>query len=76
MTKHACLLDRRRKTVLIDAVWTPFADAFDANLTHGIDLDIFDWIIANHGEVEHSGALPALMKQISNKPIYCTANTV
>jgi flavorubredoxin len=46
------------------------------NLAKEVDLDKIDFIIANHGEVDHSGALPALMKRIPGKPIYCTANAV
>ena len=41
-----------------------------------IDLESIDYIITNHGEVDHSGALPALMARIPNTPIYCTANAV
>lgn len=64
------------KTVLIDTVWTPFAEEFVENLSKEIDLDKIDYIVANHGEVDHSGALPALMKRIPGKPIYCTENAV
>ncbi|MGI6712213.1 MAG: anaerobic nitric oxide reductase flavorubredoxin [Bacillota bacterium] len=64
------------KTVLIDTVWAPFAEEFVDNLMKEIDLNKIDFIIANHGEVDHSGALPALMKKIPDKPIYCTANAV
>ena len=64
------------KTVLIDTVWLPFADEFVDNLKKEIDLNKIDYIIVNHGEVDHSGALPALMKHIPDKPIYCTANAV
>ena len=39
-------------------------------------MNTIDYIVANHGEVDHSGALPALMKHIPDKPIYCTANAV
>ena len=39
-------------------------------------MDKIDFIVANHGEIDHSGALPALMKRIPDKPIYCTANAV
>ncbi|NLX84299.1 MAG: anaerobic nitric oxide reductase flavorubredoxin [Synergistaceae bacterium] len=69
-------LIEEEKTVLIDTVWMPFADEFVENLQKEIDLDKIDYVIANHGEVDHSGALPALMKHIPNKPIYCTANAV
>ena len=69
-------LIEEEKTVLIDTVWMPFADEFVANLQKEIDLNKIDYIIVNHGEVDHSGSLPALMKLIPDKPIYCTANAV
>ena len=69
-------LVEEEKTVLIDTVWMPFADEFVENLQKEIDLNKIDYIIANHGEVDHSGALLALMKHIPDKPIYCTANAV
>ncbi|HOF99837.1 MAG TPA: anaerobic nitric oxide reductase flavorubredoxin [Clostridia bacterium] len=69
-------LIREGKTVLIDTVWAPFAEEFVDNLAKEIDLNEIDCVVANHGEVDHSGALPALMKHIPDKPIYCTANAV
>lgn len=69
-------LIKEEKTVLIDTVWAPFADEFVENLAGEIDLDKIDFIVQNHGEVDHSGALPALMKRIPHTPIYCTANAV
>ena len=64
------------KTVLIDTVWLPFAEEFVTNLAAEIDLNKIDYIVVNHGEVDHSGSLPALMKRIPQTPIYCTANAV
>ncbi|MDD2234977.1 MAG: anaerobic nitric oxide reductase flavorubredoxin [Desulfitobacteriaceae bacterium] len=64
------------KNVLIDTVWMPFAGEYVDNLAKEIDLNQIDIIIANHGEVDHSGALPTLMKYIPDTPIYCTANAV
>ena len=69
-------LIEEEKTVLIDTVWMPFADEFVSNLQKEIDLNKIDYIVVNHGEVDHSGSLPALMKLIPGKPIYCTANAV
>ena len=69
-------LIEEEKTVLIDTVWMPFAEEFVANLQKEIDLNKIDYIVVNHGEVDHSGSLPALMKLIPGKPIYCTANAV
>lgn len=69
-------LIQEEKTVLIDTVWLPFAHEYVKNLSSEIDLKKIDIIIANHGEVDHSGALPELMEHIPDKPIYCTANAV
>lgn len=67
-------LIRDKKNVLIDTAWLPYDKEFVSNLKEEINLEEIDYIIANHGEVDHSGSLPALMKEIPNTPIYCTAN--
>ncbi len=69
-------LIQEEKNVLIDTVWLPYAKEFVDNLSSEIDLNKIDYIIANHNEVDHSGALPLLMERIPNVPIYCTANGV
>lgn len=69
-------LIQEEKTVLIDTVWQPFAKEFVENLATEIDLKSIDYIIVNHGEVDHSGALLELMKHIPDTPIYCSANAV
>jgi len=67
---------REGKTVLIDTVWKPFDKEFVENLKKEIDLKSIDYVIANHGEIDHSGALPELMRHIPDTPIICTANAV
>jgi flavorubredoxin len=74
-TYNAYLI-RDEKTVLIDTVWGPFAKEFVANLKKEIDLNEIDYIIAQHAESDHSGALPELMREIPNTPIYCSANGI
>ena len=64
------------KIALIDTVWTPFAKEFVKNLSTEVDLKKIDYVIANHGENDHSGALPELMRLIPHTPVYCTANGV
>ena len=73
-TSYNSYLIRDEKNVLIDTVWQPFAKEFVENLKKEIDLSKIDYIVANHGEIDHSGALPLLMKEIPQVPIYCTAN--
>ena len=75
-TSYNSYLIQDEKTVLIDTSWKPFAKEFIENLKKEVDLNEIDYIIANHGEVDHSGALPELMKEIPNTPIYCTKNGV
>lgn len=69
-------LVEEEKTVLIDTVWKPFAKEYVDNLMKEIDLNEIDYIIVNHGEVDHSGGLPELMKHIPDTPIYCTKKAV
>lgn len=65
-------LIRDKKTVLIDTVWQPYDKEFVKRLKDEIDLNEIDYIIANHGEIDHSGALPELLSEIPDTPVYCT----
>ena len=67
-------LIRDEKTVLIDTVWQPFSKEFVANLKKEIDLKEINYIVSNHSEVDHSGALTELLREIPGTPIYCTKN--
>ena len=67
------ILIEEEKTVLIDTVWTPHRFDFVENLKSEIDLKKIDFIVANHAECDHSGSLTALMDEIPDTPIYCTA---
>lgn len=60
------------KTALIDTVWRPYDREFVERLKQDIDLSKIDYIIMNHNEVDHSGALVELMRLIPDTPIYCT----
>ena len=65
-------LIRDKKTVLIDPVWGPYDTEFVNRLKEEIDLKEIDYIVMNHNESDHSGTLPALMREIPDTPIYCT----
>ena len=75
-SSYNAYLIRDKKTVLIDTVWQPYADEFVSDLRQEIDLSRIDAIVINHGEIDHSGALPTLMREIPDTPIYCTANGI
>lgn len=74
-SQNAYLIEEE-KTVLIDTVWAPHRFEFVENLKKEIPLDKIDFVIANHGEIDHSGALTALLAEIPDVPLYCTANAV
>ena len=57
-------LIRDKKTVLIDTVWGPYDTEFVNRLKEEIDLKEIDYIVMNHNESDHSGTLPALMREI------------
>ncbi|MBM7037048.1 anaerobic nitric oxide reductase flavorubredoxin [Vibrio ulleungensis] len=71
-TSYNSYLIREEKTVLIDTVDHQFSEQFIAQLEQEIDLNQIDYIITQHAEHDHAGALSALMAKIPNTPIYCT----
>lgn len=75
-TSYNSYLVREEKTVLIDTVWVPFDEQFVDNLAAEIELENIDFIVSNHAEPDHSGALPELLRRIPGTPVYCTANGV
>jgi len=69
-------LVRDKKTVLIDTVWQPFARQWADRLAAAMDLKSISAVVANHGEIDHSGGLEELLERIPGTPVYCTANAV
>jgi len=69
-------LIKEEKTVLIDTVYQPFSHEFVENLSDEIELSSIDYIICNHAEPDHSGALIELLRIIPGTPVYCTENGV
>ena len=58
-TYNSYLVKGSEKTALIDTMYPPMSDEFLKNLG---DVKI-DYIIANHGEQDHSGTLPKLIEK-------------
>ncbi|MCD9504638.1 anaerobic nitric oxide reductase flavorubredoxin [Photobacterium phosphoreum] len=75
-TSYNSYLIREGKNVLIDTVDHKFTLAFLQNLEQEIDLNDIDFIVINHAEEDHAGALSELMSRIPNTPIYCTENAI
>ncbi|MFH1281692.1 MAG: flavodoxin domain-containing protein [Candidatus Omnitrophota bacterium] len=61
------------KIALIDTVYGPFTQELMDNIKEIIPLEKIDYIIANHVETDHSGALPGIMPLCSKAKILGTA---
>jgi len=61
------------KITLIDAVYGPFAQELIENIKEIIPPEKIDYIVANHVETDHSGALPRLMQLCPKAKILGTA---
>ena len=57
------------KVTLVDTVWGPFQDQLIENIRKVVDPGKIDFVVANHAEVDHSGALPAVMKHAANATV-------
>ena len=58
------------KVTLVDTVKAPFADEMLARISSVIDPEKIDYIISNHAEPDHSGALPAAVAAIKPEKIF------
>ncbi|WP_428944972.1 anaerobic nitric oxide reductase flavorubredoxin [Pantoea sp. FN060301] len=69
-------LVREGKNFIIDTVDYKFSREFVQNLRAAIDLEKLDFIVINHAEEDHAGALTELLSYIPAIPIYCTAAAI
>jgi anaerobic nitric oxide reductase flavorubredoxin len=75
-TSYNSFVIEDEKVALVDTAWKPYATEFVDALDREVGLDRIGCVIVNHGEVDHSGALPDLLGRRPGLPIYCTANAV
>lgn len=62
------------KITLIDFVKAPFADELICNIKEIIGNKQIDYIICNHAEPDHSGALPNILELYPSCTVFGTAN--
>jgi len=72
-TTYNAYLILDEKITLVDAVYTPFAGELIEKIKEIVPLEKIDYIVVNHIEVDHSGALPALLKLCPKAKLFGTA---
>lgn len=71
-TTYNAYLVRDRKTALIDAVKAPFGDRLLRNITGLVEPERVDYVVCNHAEPDHAGALPETLAALPNATLVCT----
>ncbi|HSO18899.1 MAG TPA: MBL fold metallo-hydrolase, partial [Desulfosarcina sp.] len=72
-TSYNAFLIVDEKICLIDTVKKGFENQMLRNISRIVDPGSIDLVISNHTEMDHSGALPFIMRHIgADKPVYCS----
>ncbi|NMB46274.1 MAG: MBL fold metallo-hydrolase [Firmicutes bacterium] len=75
-TYNAYLVIGEQHKALVDTVYTPFSDVLVSHLRELVDLKDIDYVVVNHVEIDHSGALPRIMELCPQAQIYCSQRAV
>jgi len=73
-TTYNAYLILAEKNVLIDTVKMPFFDEMLARISSIISPSEIDYIISNHSEMDHSGALVKTAEIIKPEKVFCSKN--
>lgn len=66
-------LVRDEKVALIDSVRAPYAGELLSHVSALADPVRVDYVVCNHAEPDHSGALPVVMRACTNAELVCNA---
>jgi flavorubredoxin len=69
-------LVRDEKTALIDTVKAPYAENLLRNVSALCDPAKVDFVVCNHAEPDHSGALPEVLRAMPNSTLVCDKKCV
>lgn len=71
-TTYNAFLVIDEKITLIDTVKAPFVDELMARIRSVIDPSKIDYIVSNHAEMDHSGALTAVMDAVQPEKLFAS----
>ena len=69
---NSYLVKGSEKVAIIDTMYPPKTEEYLKNLDEN-GIDKVDYIIANHGEQDHSGSIPALLKKYPDAVVVTNA---
>ncbi|MFP5214133.1 MAG: FprA family A-type flavoprotein [Acidobacteriota bacterium] len=72
-TSYNAFLVMDEKITLFDTVKLPFKNTLLDNIGKIVDPRKIDYIVVNHVEMDHSGALPEIIDLIQPEKLYCSA---
>jgi flavorubredoxin len=72
-TTYNAFLITADKVTLIDTVKRPFLDEMMSRISSVIDPAKIDIIVSNHAELDHSGALPSVIKAVNPSHVYASS---
>jgi flavorubredoxin len=64
------------KITLVDTVKAPFRDEMMSRISSLIDPKAIDFIISNHAEMDHSGCLSDLMREVNPEKVFASIKGV
>jgi flavorubredoxin len=72
-TTYNAYLVKDEKLALVDSVYAPFTSEMLERIRALVDPEKIDYVIANHVETDHSGALAAILSVAKNAKLVCNA---
>jgi flavorubredoxin len=75
-TTYNAYLVMGEKIALIDGVLGSFSEEMFSRISEIIEPEKIDYMISNHTEMDHSGAVPDVLKVMKNARLVCTAKAV
>lgn len=75
-TTYNAYLVKGEKIALIDTVKKQFSEEYFDKLAKLVPIELIDYLIVNHTEPDHSGAIVELLRRCPKLAIYCSASAV
>jgi flavorubredoxin len=71
-TTYNAFLILDEKITLIDTVKAPFKNELMARISSVIDPEKIEYIVSNHSEMDHTGSLPEIIKEVKPERVFAS----